>query len=285
MTYPSAPNSQAASWAAQVEDVIAGRSAAALQLGTTSVDSALSRQLSANGINDPATVTALNSATAPSFATLSECAQQMADVLLQLRADTSSAMSNADWSNSFRTRKVVDARNKAQQALDGIQASAIKAAAKIRSQLDAILNPAPSGDPTVAELQIMQAWKLAEPFVDVGGIGDDSLRALANQNVPGMFPALRRYLPLTLMAQQQGRPAEHITTMLEALQQQLDQLELPTLAAAAKRARALSAQLQVALGRLQTGYLQACQEIAGQQRQSVLAGPDGAVPVVDRQLR
>ena len=46
-----------------------------------------------------------------------------------------------------------------------------------------------------------------------------------------------------------------------------------------ERARALQAQMLVALGRLQTGYLQASGEINGTQRVGVLAGPDGAIQV------
>jgi hypothetical protein len=92
-------------------------------------------------------------------------------------------------------------------------------------------------------------------------------------------------LPLTVMAQWAGQPQQHIDTAVESAMLQLDQAELPTLGKASRRARELNAQLLVAIGRLQSAYILASQEITGQQRQNVLPGPDGAVPVVHPQLR
>jgi len=198
-------------------------------------------------------------------------------VLLQLRSATADIMSNADYSNAYRTRQVVEARNKAQASLDDIQATAIKAAAKIRAQLDAILNPPANSDPTVSELQIAGAWGVAQPFLG-GAVTGDTISKLCNMNVPGMFAALRRYLPLTVMAQYSTAPKQHQEQYVESALLQLDAAEEPTLGKAS-RARALQAQMLVALGRLQTGYLQASGEINGTQRVGVLAGPDGAIQV------
>jgi hypothetical protein len=285
MTYPVAAGVAVSEWAAIVEEVISGKSDLALQIGTKSVDGQLAAALKYNGIDAPQTVQALDAATRNLFSDLSACAQNMANALLQLRSDTANAMSNPDWSNAYRTRQVVAAREKAQQALDDIQATAIKTAATIRKQIDPILaGPAANSDPSVAEMQIAGAWSVAQPFLG-GAVTGDSIQKLVNMNIPGMTAALRRYLPLTIMAMQAGAPQQHIDQFVESALLQLDAAELPTLGKASRRARELNAQLLVAIGRLQSAYLLACQEVTGQQRQNVLPGPDGAVPVVDPQLR
>jgi hypothetical protein len=228
MTFPSAGGPT--NWAGIVESVIRGKSDPALQEGTRSVDSALSSALRYHGVDAPQTMQALEASTKNLFSDLSSCAENMADVLLQLRTDTANAMSDPTRSNGWKSQQIASVRNTAQQKLDDIQATAIKTAATIRKQIDPILaGPAANSDPAVAEMQIAGAWSVAQPFLGTGAVTGDSIAKLVNMNVPGMTAALRRYLPLTVMAQWAGQPQQHIDQFVESAMLQLDAAELPTL--------------------------------------------------------
>jgi hypothetical protein len=188
----------------------------------------------------------------------------MAAILAKLRADLDNAMSNPDWSNSKRMAMVVEARNQVRAALDDAQTTAIRTAAKIRAQVDAVTAPATKGDQTVAELQIAGAWSVAQPFLG-GAVTDGAVGQLIALGIPGMPQALRRYLPAIVSAQYAGSPPQHVDQYVEAAMLQLDAAEEPTMSAANKLARRIRARLEAGLGRLQSGYLSATYEIAGQQ--------------------
>src|SRR5258708_3983544 len=81
-----------------------------------------------------------------SIADMIAVGRTMAAILAKLRADLDNAMSNPDWSNSKRMAMVVEARNQVRAALDDAQTTAIRTAAKIRAQVDAVTAPATKGD-------------------------------------------------------------------------------------------------------------------------------------------
>jgi hypothetical protein len=199
--------------------------------------------------------------------------QQLADLCSSTRADVSKVWMNESLTPKARADRAEELRNAALQKVDAALAAAQADLQTIERAIDKAVQPPQSGDATerlLRETQVSRVWARQKGQLDSMPDAYAVIRAarqlLADAAAQGdgvAVQALREELPSYLKTRRMTDPG---------LADELAKAEMPFLSAAARAARQLEGELQVAWPRILAGFQMARRDLTGQSRLIVLPG-------------
>jgi hypothetical protein len=188
--------------------------------------------------------------------------QAFAKVVVAYRGARHAVRADTDISPVKMQQGLRDAKQQAQDALDGVMAQATAAADTISTALANIVSPAQGpAEATLAELQLNNAWGIAEKVL-ANGPTTAAVGGLLDSGIPGMAQAIRRYAPLFIRSSLAGKDStQNIEAEIEATLKQVDARGNPAESAVQKAARDTQAELTTGMSRVRSSYSMCCDEI------------------------
>jgi hypothetical protein len=201
--------------------------------------------------------------------------QAFARCVVGYRAARHAIRADTDVSAVKMQQNLRDARQQAQDALDALMTQATTTADKISQTLSGIVSPPQStAEATLSELQIANAWGIAERVLRAGPT-TGAVNGLLDSGIPGMGQAIRRYAPLFIRSSLAGRDSpQNIENEIEATLAQVDARGNPAESAVQAAARDTLAQLTTGMSRVRSSYQMAADEIQYNNAHAMLFGWD-----------